>query len=60
MQLTYVDSTASLTMRLEIGKLVIVFVAFVEFSLGRVIAKFDSYWLYNCGSSLFITIYFVT
>ena len=58
MQLTYLDSTASLTMRLEIGKLVIVFVAFLDkqlvyrmqlltwfssFSLGRVIAKFDSY-----------------
>ena len=27
MQLAYVDSTLSLTMRLEIGKLVIVFVA---------------------------------
>ena len=60
MQLTYVDSTISLTMRLEIGKLVIIFVAFLDeqlvnrmqllscfslFSLGRVIAKFDSYWL---------------
>ena len=61
MQLTYIDSTMSLTMRLEIGKLVIVFVAFLDkqlvnrmqlltcfslFSLGRVFAKFDSYWLY--------------
>ena len=58
MQLTYVDSTLSLTMRLKIGKLVIVFVAFLDkqlanriqlltcfssFSLGRVIAQFDSY-----------------
>ena len=48
-------------MRLKIGKLVIVFVAFLDkqlvnriqsltcfssFSLDRVIAKFDSYWLY--------------
>ena len=71
MQLTYVDSTMSLTMRLEIGKLVIVFVAFIDkqlvnrmqlltwfssFSLGRVIAKVDSYWLYYFGSSLVITI----
>ena len=71
MQLTYVDSTMSLTMRLEIGKLVIVFVAFIDkqlvnrmqlltcfssFLLGRVIAKFDSYWLYYFGSSLVITI----
>ena len=71
MQLTYVDSRMSLTMRLEIGKLLIVFVAFLEyqlvnslqvltcfssFSLGRVIAKFDSYWLYYFGSSLFSTI----
>ena len=71
MQLTYVDSTIILTMRLEIGKLVIVFVAFIDkqlvnrmqllrcfssFSLGRVIAKFDSYWLYYFGSSLVITI----
>ena len=61
MQLTYIDSTMSLTMRLEIGKLVIVFVAFLDkqlvnrmqlltcfslFSLDRVFAKFDSYWLY--------------
>ena len=30
MQLTYVDSILSLTMRLEIGKLVIVFVAFLD------------------------------
>ena len=58
-------------MRLEIGKLLIVFVAFLDkelvnrmqlftcfssFSLGRVIAKFDSYWLYYFGGSLFITI----
>ena len=71
MQLIYVDSTASLTMRLEIGKLVIVFVAFLDqqlvnrmqlltcfssFSLGGVIAKFDSYWLCYFGSSLFVTI----
>ena len=71
MQLTYVDSTVSLTMRLEIGKLVIVFVAFSDkqlvsrmplltcfssFSLGRVIAKFDSYWLSYFRNSLFITI----
>ena len=71
MQLTYVDSTMSLAMRLEIGKLVIVFVAFIDkqlvnrmqlltcfssFSLGRVFAKFDSYWLYYFGSSLVITI----
>ena len=71
MQLTYVDSTVRLTMRLEIGKLVIIFVAsldkqlvkrmqlltcFSSFSLGRVITKFDSYWLYYFGSSLFITI----
>ena len=50
-------------MRLEIGKLVIVFVAFLNkqlvnrmqlltcfssFSLGGVLAKFDSYWLYYC------------
>ena len=55
MQLAYVDSTLSLTMRLEIGKLEIVFVAFLgiqlvtcfsSFSLGRVIAKFNSCWLY--------------
>ena len=67
MQLTYVDSTMSLTMRFEI--LVIVFVAFLEkrvvngmqfltwfslFSLGRVIAKFD--WLYYIVNSLCITI----
>ena len=71
MQLTYVDSTMCLTMRIEIGKLVIVFVAFIDkqlvyrmqlltwfssFSLGRVIAKFDSYWPYYFGSSLVITI----
>ena len=58
-------------MRLEIGKLVNVFVAFLDkqlvnsiqlltcfssFSLGRVIAKFNSYWLYYFGSSLVITI----
>ena len=68
MQLAYVDSTMSLFMRLEIGKLVIVFVAvldkqlvnrmqlltcFSSFSLGRV---FDSYWLYYIRSSLLITI----
>ena len=60
MQLTYVDSTMSLTMRLEIGKFVNVFVVFLDkhlvnrmllltcfssFSLGRIIAKFDSYLL---------------
>ena len=71
MHLTYVDITLSLTMRLEIGRLAIVFVAFLDkqlvnrmqlltcfssFSLGRVIAKFDSYWLYYFGSSLLITI----
>ena len=70
-QLSHVDSTISLTMRLEIGKLVIVFVAFLDkqlvnrmqvltcfssFSLARVIAKVDSYWPYYFGSSLFITI----
>ena len=75
MQLTYVDNTLSLTMRLEIGKLVIVFVAFSDkqlvrrmqlficfssLSLGRVIAKFDSYWLYYFRNSLFITIKVVT
>ena len=58
-------------MRLEIGKLVIVFVAlldkqlvnrmqlltcFSSFSFGRVIAKFDSYWPYYFGNSVFITI----
>ena len=58
-------------MRLEIGKLVIVFVAFLDkqlvnrmelltcfssFSLGRVLAKFDSYWLSYFGNPLFITI----
>ena len=62
-------------MRHEIGKLVIVFVAFLDkqlvnrmqllacfssFSLDGVIAKFDSYWLYYFGSSLFITIQFAT
>ena len=71
MHLTYVDITLSLTMRLEIGRLVIVFVAFLDkqlvnrmqllacfssFSLGRVFAKFDSYWLYYFGSSLLIII----
>ena len=30
MQLTYVDGTLSLTMRLEMGKLIIVFVAFLD------------------------------
>ena len=58
-------------MRLGIGKLVIVFVAFLDkqlvnrmrllpcfssFSLGGVIAKFDSYWLYYSRNSSFITI----
>ena len=61
MQVTYIDSRMSLNMRLEIGTLIVVFVAFLDkqlvnmiqlltcfssFSLGRVIAKFDSYWLY--------------
>ena len=71
MQLTYVDSTLSLTIRLEKGNSVVVFAAFLDkqlvkrmqlltcfssFSLGEVIAKFDSYWLYYFCNSIFMTI----
>ena len=67
MQLTYEDSTLSVTMGLEIGNLVIAFVAFLDkqlvnrmqlltcfssLSLGKVVAKFDSYWLYYFRNSL--------